>query len=216
MVGYFGSDTLDIILAFVIGLILTPIIASAIEWAGHRYICHNNFKLLRRIYSIHLSHHLQAFSTERPVEISQAISRPMNYLRSLQQGNATYLTTFGFYTILGAMFIWVPAGLLSKNASFLAGVILGTLVISNLFIVVHNSIHNPGAFLILERQKWFGALDRRHRVHHTKSAVNFNLLFPLADWILGTYAPIESVCEIETNEFIQHLGGSGSTVMHKM
>lgn len=177
---------------FVIGLIITPVMASPIEWVGHKYICHRNFKLLRRIYSIHSIHHHLHFPAGRYIASGlirriPIIRKDVNTIKNLKVQNAlTYLAQMFFYTILGAIFICLPAGLLSKNLSFLLGTVVGTLVISYLFIFVHDTVHRPGRYKIIENQKWFLFLDNHHYIHHIDTEVNFNFLLPLADWLFCT------------------------------
>lgn len=37
--------------------------------------------------------------------------------------------------------------------------------------------------------KWFHYSYRYHKVHHDNPRLNYNFIFPLADWIFGTYVP---------------------------
>ena len=57
---------------------------------------------------------------------------------------------------------------------------------SNLFVVVHDTIHRPGSHRLVEAQPWFAFLDRHHFVHHVDPGANLNFLLPLADWLFGT------------------------------
>jgi len=59
-------------------------------------------------------------------------------------------------------------------------------VVSNLFIVVHDTIHRPGSHRVVEAQPWFAFLDRHHFVHHVDLGCNLNFLLPLADLLFGT------------------------------
>src|SRR5258708_19556065 len=58
-------DGIGAVSAFVAGLIVTPIIASPVEWLVHRYIYHRSFSVLRRIYAVHGAHHHLYFPTWR-------------------------------------------------------------------------------------------------------------------------------------------------------
>ena len=98
----------------------------------------------------------------------------------------TYFAHFVFYMTLGAGLIWLPMWLLSQSVPLLTGAILGTIVISNLFITVHDSIHRPGSHRIMESQRWFRFLDEHHYIHHVDTEANVNFLLPLADWLFGT------------------------------
>jgi sterol desaturase/sphingolipid hydroxylase (fatty acid hydroxylase superfamily) len=59
-------------------------------------------------------------------------------------------------------------------------------VVSNLFITVHDTIHRPGSHRLLEAQPWFRFLDNHHYIHHVDTEANVNFLLPLADWLFGT------------------------------
>jgi len=185
-------DAIGAVAAFVVGLIITPIIASPIEWLVHRYIYHRSFGLLRRIYAVHLAHHHLYFPTWRYITGGPARRIPIfgtgvGVPQISRWKNAlTYFAHFGFYMTLGAALIWLPMWLVSQSVPFLVGAILGTVVISNLFITVHDSIHRPGSHSIMETQTWFCFLDEHHYIHHVDTEANVNFLLPLADWLFGT------------------------------
>lgn len=187
----FLKDILGIIVSFVIGLMITPIIASPIEWFGHKYICHRNFRWFRRIYSVHSLHHLQ-FSAGRNIahDLMQRIPiirRKEPVVKNIKiQNTLTYLAQMLFYTILGVVFICLPAGIFSGNLFYFCGTVTGVLVISNLFIFVHDTVHRPGKHRIVENQKWFRFLNEHHYLHHIDPKVNFNFLLPLGDFLFGT------------------------------
>ena len=89
---------------------------------------------------------------------------------------------------LGAIVIWLPAWLLTGDVSFLVGLVAASAVVSNLFVVVHDTIHRPGSHRIVEAQPWFAFLDRHHYIHHVALGTNLNFLLPLADLLFGTSA----------------------------
>jgi sterol desaturase/sphingolipid hydroxylase (fatty acid hydroxylase superfamily) len=68
----------------------------------------------------------------------------------------------------------------------MAGVLVASAIVSNLFIVVHDTIHRPGSHAIVESQPWFAFLDRHHYIHHVALGANLNFLLPLADAVFGT------------------------------
>lgn len=213
LAGIVPKHIYGIFAAFVLGLIITPIMASPIEWAGHKYICHRNFKLLRRIYSIHLIHHHLHFPAGRYlasgiIQRIPVVKKNVNIIKSLKVRNTlTYLAHIFFYSTLGAAFICLPAWLLSKNLPFLLGTIIGTMVISNLFIFVHDTVHRPGRYRTIENQKWFRFLDEHHYIHHIDTQVNFNFLLPFADWLFGTLRK-----ELKSEELIKYGARSASLV----
>ncbi|HKZ80836.1 MAG TPA: hypothetical protein VJ124_21365 [Pyrinomonadaceae bacterium] len=196
----FGAAT-----GFLTGLIVTPIIASPVEWLVHRYVYHRSFVLSRRIYAVHLAHHHLYFPTWRYVTGGPARRIPILGKRlsvpqiSRWKNGITYIAHFGFYMTLGAALIWLPAWLLAHSVPFLVGSVLATIVISNLFIVVHDAIHRPGSHRLLETQAWFCFLDEHHYIHHVDTEANVNFLLPLADWLFGTLRR-----DLTTEELARH------------
>lgn len=191
-VGVLSNSVVSIIATFIIGLIITPVIASPIEWAGHKYICHRKFALLQRIYTIHLAHHYLYFPP-RHYTTSDGVRRIPIFRKSVKtpqiskvQNAMTCLGHFGFYVFLGLIFISLPAWILSRNLAFLFGTVSGTVIISILFISVHDTVHRPGSHRIMKNQGWFHFIDEYHYIHHVDNNVNFNFLLPLADWLFGT------------------------------
>jgi sterol desaturase/sphingolipid hydroxylase (fatty acid hydroxylase superfamily) len=49
----------------------------------------------------------------------------------------------------------------------------------------HYLMHRPSVPFV-ERSRWFRFLERHHRIHHVHMDRNLNVLFPLADAVLGT------------------------------
>lgn len=178
--------------AFGTGLVITAIIASPIEWIVHRYIYHRSSIIFRRIYAVHLAHHHLYFPPWRYVTRGSAQRIPilgtdLRVPQASKWDNAmTYFAHFGFYMTLGAALIWTPAWLVSQSVPFLLGAMFGTILFSNLFIIVHDATHRPGCHSFIESRGWFRFLDEHHYIHHVNTEVNFNFLLPLADWLFGT------------------------------
>lgn len=57
---------------------------------------------------------------------------------------------------------------------------------------VHWNIHIPRGHFI-ERFRWFHFLRTHHKLHHRYYQKNFCVLFPLADWLLGTLITEETL-----------------------
>ena len=186
------NDSIGVVIAFVVGFVLTPIAASPIEWLVHRYIYHRRSTPLQRICAVHLAHHHLYFPTWRYITGGPARRIPILATDvdlpqvSRWKNTLTYFAHFIFYMILGASLLWLPMWLVSRNVPFILGAILGTTIISNLFIIVHDSIHRPGSHRRLEGQAWFRFLDEHHYIHHVDTEANVNFLLPLTDWLFGT------------------------------
>ena len=95
-----------------------------------------------------------------------------------------------------ALAIWTPGYLLTHNGWFMVGIIVSSAIVSNLFIVVHDTIHRPRSHRLVEVQPWFGFLDRHHYIHHVDLGANLNFLLPLGDVIFGTLRTTLSTDEL--------------------
>jgi hypothetical protein len=181
-------------LAFAAGLVLTPLLASPFEWLVHRYVYHRHVVPgLGRIYEIHHhSHHRVFFPTWRYVTDGPPRRIPIlgGATAEVSAGGLDNAVTrsahFCFYMVLGLLLIVWPAWLATRHGVFLAGVLVALVVVSNLFITVHDTIHRPGSHPLLEAQPWFRFLDDHHYIHHVDTEANVNFLLPLADWLFGT------------------------------
>lgn len=208
------------VVAFAIGMVVTPILASPWEWVVHRYVYHRPVVPgLRRIYSIHLAHHRLYFPTWRyatngPARRIPIVGGESSQVCRTRLGNAlTRASHFLFYFGLGVAVILVPSWLLASNLPLLMGAIFSLAVISNLFITVHDAIHRPLSHRLLQRQPWFRFLDEHHYIHHVDVRSNVNFLLPLADLLFGTLrrtlTPAERAAHAPRARAKAHLSGQG-------
>lgn len=156
------------------------LVANVFEWATHRYPMHRPL-FPRVLYQKHAIAHHRAFAGAHQ-EIRSVVE-----LSSVMMPWYTLLIIFG-----GASPIAVVAGLLGGPA--LAGVFLVSAVVYFLvYELIHTLHHLPEATLArswLGRGRWVAALRAHHHHHHQlerMNEVNFNVTFPLADRLLGTY-----------------------------
>lgn len=186
------SGAAPVVLALVLGLLVFPVAASPIEWFVHRFVYHEAvIRPLKAIYTVHTVHHYTYFPTWRyvtagPVRRLPITNRSPEALVSRLRNGAVRLAHFSFYLTLAAALVWLPAWFLTGNVPFLVGIIAASAVVSNLLIVVHDTIHRPGSHRIVEAQRWFAFLDRHHYIHHVALGTNLNFLLPLADLLFGT------------------------------
>ena len=180
------------VIAFALGLAVIPLIASPIEWFVHRFVYHEEvLRPLGAIFVVHTAHHYAFFPTWRYVTTGPArrlaIRRRRPDIHATPAGNARVrLAHFTWYVTIGAVLVWTPAWLITQNTAFLVGLVISSAVVSNLFIVVHDTIHRPGSHRSVEAQPWFPFLDRHHYIHHVDLGANLNFLLPLADLVFGT------------------------------
>jgi hypothetical protein len=150
--------------AFALGVAIVPFLASPIEWFVHRFVYHQPvIKALSRIFSVHTAHHFAYFPTWRYVTGGSA--RRLTLQSDIRTSTETFwgnaairMSHFAWYMTFGAVFMWLPGWIITRDSVFLAGLIVGSVVVSNLFIVVHDTIHRPGSHRIVEAQPWFNFL----------------------------------------------------------
>lgn len=163
--------------------VLMPIffgIANMIEWTVHRYPMHRSM-FPRFMYKNHtLLHHL-AF-TERNMPVARAAELGLVMM--------PWYTMIGLFVVASP--ILVVAGLMRGPG--LAGVFLLAAVLYFLaYETLHALYHVPEATLNrMGVGRWwlFRRLQAHHRHHHVlrrMAYVNFNVTFPLADRLLGTF-----------------------------
>ncbi|MBT8067373.1 MAG: hypothetical protein KJO09_09040 [Gammaproteobacteria bacterium] len=189
-----GGGVYSTFVAAMGGVVFTLIPASVYEWLVHRYIYHNrSWGPLAKIYHIHhQGHHAKIFPTWRyttngPVRRHPVLEADTSCLYPPGWRNLiSKFAHFCFYMSIGLVFIWTPAWLLTQNPIFLASIVLTSIIISDLFVRVHDAIHYPGRFKLVEAQPWFPFIDRHHFIHHVDLDANVNFLLPLADWCYGT------------------------------
>jgi hypothetical protein len=177
-----------------LGALFTLVNASVLEWLVHRYVYHRNWiPGLRRIYAIHHpGHHFTFFPTWRYVSDGsprrhKILGNDASQLHTSNWENSLVeLAHFSFYMTIGALCLWTPAWFLTRNIPFLAGLVVTSAVVSDLFVRVHDAIHYPGRYPWIETRAGFAFLDRHHFIHHVDTEANVNFLLPLADWLLGT------------------------------
>lgn len=175
------------------GLVLMPLVASPIEWLVHRYVYHRAVVPgLRAVYEIHHRvHHYVFFPTWRYVTSGPPRRIPVfggdhDHAETTGAGNvAIHLAHWTFHMLIAAAFIWVPALLLGGGVALLAGIVLASVVVSELMIGVHDTIHRPGSHPLIEGRSWFRFLDRHHYIHHVDTEANVNFLLPFSDWLFG-------------------------------
>jgi len=188
-----GDGSLASLIALVLGLVVIPLVASPIEWFVHRFVYHAPaIRTLEVIFRVHTAHHFAYYPTWRyttngPPRRLRVVPGRAPEVQTDRAGNsAVRLAHFSWYMAIGAAVVWLPAWLFTRSTPFLVGLVLASAAVSNLFIVVHDTIHRPGSHRFVEAQPWFQFLDRHHWIHHIDLGANLNFLLPLADLLFGT------------------------------
>lgn len=146
------------------------------EWALHRYVLHEPTKL-RALYQRHAQIH-HVMYTHDAFEIRSA--RELRYV---------LMPWFSLPAMLLAIGPIVAALALLWSANAARVFVLETVVYYAVYEVLHTLYHLPVTAPVA---RWAPVqwLRRQHRVHHEPSlmrACNFNVTFPVADGVLGTW-----------------------------
>lgn len=166
---------MEIISANALTFFVAIIYASFGEWLIHTFLMHRRMPLLSYPFEKHqLQHHVlfrgdETYQACPPDERLEHITfTPFDYL----------LITF-FHT--GPLCI--ISVLLGRNIVF--GGLLAIFLYTLMFDFIHWYFHVPsGRFF--EKFRIFQWLRRHHKIHHHDNSVNKNVVFPLADLVLGT------------------------------
>ena len=187
-----ADGTVPFIAALALGLLIVPLVGSVLEWFVHRFVYHEAVvPILAPIFTVHTAHHYSFFPTWRyitrgPARRLAITKRAPDIHTSTARNAGVRLAHFGWYLAIGVALVWIPAWHATGNLAFLIGIVISSIVVSNLFIVVHDTIHRPGSHRLVEAQPWFGFLDRHHYLHHVDLGANLNFLLPLADLLFGS------------------------------
>jgi hypothetical protein len=150
--------------------------ANVFEWWIHRYVMHRPVKGFMGIYKRHTLAHHQFFTEEEPT-----FDSTRDYRITFFPPYA--LATFICMTIVPA---WIVGQIWSANAGWL--LMCTTTAIYLNYELFHMCCHVKNDRLV--RHIPFINTIRRHHISHHNTAImmekNFNLTYPIADWLFGT------------------------------
>lgn len=180
----------------VLGVAVTLLIGSIVEWLVHRWVMHRPTRLpgLRLAYEHHhRAHHWINFPPDQYVQTGPVQYVPLwgGRLDQVAMSRLAWATTvashFAFYGVFALPTAVLPAWWWTGNTAFAGSVTLTTIVLLVMFIRVHDAMHYPGLSPRLERMAFFRWLDHHHYIHHVDTGANTNFLLPLGDVLLGTW-----------------------------
>jgi hypothetical protein len=181
--GYSLSFVTDIkvweVTLFPLGLILGNIAVYII----HKYILHREWKFFPFPFHEHtIKHHSyythDAIVAHRPSEYKHILFLPAGII--------------GFVAGLGIPLAYLFYVTLSPNAGFI--IMAMSVLYFLLYETCHLICHLPENHFIF-KLSFFWMLREHHRLHHDKSLMkekNFNIVFPLADWLFGDFVKSSS------------------------
>jgi hypothetical protein len=150
--------------------------ANIFEWWIHRYVMHRPVKGFMGIYKRHTLAHHQFFTEEEPT-----FDSTKDYRITFFPPYA--LATFICMTIVPA---WITAQIWSANAAWL--LMCTTTAIYLNYELFHMCCHVKNDWLV-KHLPFINTIRRHHISHHNTSIMmekNFNLTYPIADWLFGT------------------------------
>jgi hypothetical protein len=175
-------------------VVVIVLLGSLYEWIVHRYLYHgrSRISLFNDIYVVHSQgHHWHRFPPDRYVEegpverIPVFPAEPFEVCHTKPRRFLAWVGQFAIYLVVGILFAFLPAWLITGNVPFTVAAVATGLVEFYLFIRVHDVTHYP-AGRRMERWAWFRFLDRHHYIHHIDNMANINFLLPLCDGLFGT------------------------------
>jgi hypothetical protein len=159
----------------VAALIITPFITSFFEWATHRYVMHRPVGKFDYAFRAHAVVHHQVFKADHTYHLIE------------DKDKETIPMAWWNGPVLIALFS-LPHLLVSAITGQW-GFLLGALVANATYYVVYEYIHwcmHLPKKRNVERSGIFFRLNGHHLLHHRYMHKNFNVVFPFADFCLGT------------------------------
>lgn len=166
---------LNLITEFLGWFIVSAVLMSFIEHGVHRYLMHRKgwlcrFSVIRKIFDHHaVLHHGQYHKQFRDEPVERGMERGLKL--SVREGFFEALPV----SALIAIFSWPCA------VTFVAIVCLH----HKLWNLIHLEMHKPENRFFAD-YPIFQYLARHHYLHHRHGNTNFNVVLPLADYMLGT------------------------------
>jgi hypothetical protein len=156
---------------------LTFLYANLAEYFGHRFPMHNPVRGLKLVYKRHAGQHHRFFSH---------LAMPLESPRDLRAVLFPPVLVIFFFGAFGGPVALLLAWAASSNVAWL---FLATALGYFLNYEILHTLHHAPAGSWVARQRWHAALSRRHREHHDPAEmtrVNFNITYPVGDWLFGT------------------------------
>jgi hypothetical protein len=152
------------------------IFASFFEWTLHKYIMHS--LLWNYPFHAHALVHHGLFRADRSYHLRREEDKEKVTFAWWNAPGLVLLTLpllFGLQYFFGWPVFW--GGLLSELSYYA------------LYETLHWYMHVPGDRWI-ENTRVFQWLNAHHYLHHRYAFKNLNVVFPLADWVLGSLVPV--------------------------
>lgn len=170
-------------LAAILTFALCVVMASFAEWALHTYVMHRPVGSFTYAYHAHARVHHTRYRADETYHLQSP--HPADTKITMAWWNGPLLIAAGWLPYLGAGALLYRAG---ESSVALAIWCTSFLVCTGYYAgyeYIHWCMHCPRERWI-EKRRWYRRLNAHHLLHHRVQSKNMNVLFPLADWWLGT------------------------------
>lgn len=162
------------ILEFLIAFSVAFCLGSVIEWFVHKHLMHS----IRWMRTPHQRHAVEHHAERKA---------PGKYYAKEDELKEYHLFETSFMPLL-----WILHAplFLAVNHFFGAAAAVGVAAGTGAYVIGYESLHwymHCPEHFIFRDAKWFAYLSELHRLHHNKSTINYNVVFPLGDMLMGTY-----------------------------
>lgn len=145
---------------------------SFIEWGAHRFVMHKPF--IPYAFKHQTSHHMWFGSNES----YHALTPDM-----LEHGIGFSWREYIIFPFFCSL-LYIPIQYFSHRPVYF-GALFAVFFGLMCFDILHRRFHNPKDTWF-QRSGVFRFLKEHHRLHHADMTKNFNVVFPLADLVMGT------------------------------
>ena len=157
------------------GFIGAVVVCSFLEWVLHRYIMHRPLGKFVYPYRAHTLTHHRVFRADKTYHLVN--EKDMEKI-AMAWWNGPVL-------IAVAQIPMIPVAWLTGQWGLLCGTTLAVSCYYGAYEYLHWCMHLPKQRRV-ERSGIFFRLNGHHLLHHRYMNTNYNVVFPLADWVLGT------------------------------
>ncbi len=165
----------DFVFWAAVGCVPAVVFASFFEWTLHRFVMHKPLPFLMYPFRAHAQVHHQIFRADESYHLINEKDKETIPMAWWNGPVLVLLSTLPFAAVSWAIGQWgVAAGALFTISAYYAT-----------YEYLHWCMHLPRQ-RALERSGLFFRLNGHHILHHRYMHKNFNVVFPLADLLLGT------------------------------
>jgi hypothetical protein len=158
-----------------IGALLSVVWSSLFEWVLHRYVMHRKVPGLEYSFERHATVHHRVFKADNTYTL----------VREEDKRTVPMAWWNGPALIVVSQIPFVIGALVTGSFGLLCGSLLAACAYYGAYEYLHWCMHVPGKRPV-ERSWIFFRLNGHHLLHHRYMNRNFNVVLPLADFLLGT------------------------------